>query len=219
MPRQPNPAAETTVAAAPAEQPQVRKSEQVRQAWRAHPRMEPKEITALLQAQGLDVTSAYVSGIKFQMNKNKGKNKTKVAVAPILEAGPVVAKDAEAAVAAPTAVTIPLPDTTQADKVKGKSGVLVISDTPGVTLTATRIPDVSDLEQLAKASGVAAKRRKRRTKGRPKDPDRPARERKIHEYKRDNPRATHQEIADVLGHSKHQVDHALKPSRNRGKKS
>jgi hypothetical protein len=35
--------------------------------------MEPKEITALLQAQGLDVTSAYVSGIKFQMNKKKGK--------------------------------------------------------------------------------------------------------------------------------------------------
>ncbi|MCY2987811.1 MAG: hypothetical protein NTY19_08110 [Planctomycetota bacterium] len=80
---------------ATAEQPQVRKSEQVRQAWRAHPRMEPKEITALLQAQGLELTSAYVSGIKFQMNAKKGKKPAKVAAAPITEAtGPAVPKDA-----------------------------------------------------------------------------------------------------------------------------
>jgi hypothetical protein len=94
MPRKAKPAAETTVTAAPAEQPQVRKSEQVRQAWRAHPRMEPKEITALLQAQGLEVTSAYVSGIKFQMGKQQGKKQAKAAAAPILEAVPVVPKDA-----------------------------------------------------------------------------------------------------------------------------
>ena len=89
-------AAEPTATATPAEQPQVRKSEQVRQAWRAHPRMEPKEITALLQAQGLEVTSAYVSGIKFQMNKKKGKKQAKAA-APAMAAptaGPVVPKDA-----------------------------------------------------------------------------------------------------------------------------
>ena len=79
------------------EQPQVRKSEQVRQAWRAHPRMEPKEITALLQAQGLELTSAYVSGIKFQMyQKKKGKKPAKDA-APAMAAqavAPAVPKDA-----------------------------------------------------------------------------------------------------------------------------
>jgi superoxide dismutase len=83
--------------AAPAEQPQVRKSEQVRQAWRAHPRMEPKEITALLQAQGLDVSSAYVSQIKFQMNQKKGKMKAKAAAAPAATAqaaAPALPKDA-----------------------------------------------------------------------------------------------------------------------------
>ncbi|MCY2991646.1 MAG: hypothetical protein NTY19_27800 [Planctomycetota bacterium] len=97
MPRKAKSAAEATAPSAPAEQPQVRKSEQVRQAWRAHPRMEPKEITALLQAQGLDVTSAYVSGIKFQMNQKKGKKQTKAAAAPPVvaqKAAPALPKDA-----------------------------------------------------------------------------------------------------------------------------
>ena len=97
MPPKATPAAEATATAPSAEQPQVRKSEQVRQAWRAHPRLEPKEITALLQAQGLDVTSAYVSGIKFQMNKKKGKKQTKAAAAPAMAAqaaAPALPKDA-----------------------------------------------------------------------------------------------------------------------------
>ena len=91
MPRKAKAAAADT-SAAPAEQPQLRKSEQVRQAWRAHPRMEPKQITALLQAQGLDVTSAYVSGIKFQMNQKKGNKKA--APAPAATAAPALPKDA-----------------------------------------------------------------------------------------------------------------------------
>ena len=96
MPRKSTPAAETTAPAPSAEQPQVRKSEQVRQAWRAHPRMEPKEITALLQAQGLDVTSAYVSQIKFQMNQKKGKKKAKAAAPAVAApaAAPALPKDA-----------------------------------------------------------------------------------------------------------------------------
>ena len=97
MPRKSTPAAEATASAASAEQPQLRKSEQVRQAWRAHPRMEPKEITALLQPQGLEVTSAYVSGIKFQMNAKKGKKKAKAAAAPAVaaqKAAPALPKDA-----------------------------------------------------------------------------------------------------------------------------
>jgi len=86
-------AAETT-AAAPAEQPQLTKSEQVRQALNAHPGKMPKELAELLQAEGLDVSAAFISQIKARLG---GKKKKKAARAPAVAekaAAPALPKDA-----------------------------------------------------------------------------------------------------------------------------
>jgi hypothetical protein len=94
MPRKATPTATTTASAAPAEQPQVNQSEQVRQALKAHPGKMPKELAELLQAQGLDVSAAFVSQVKIRLGgKKKGKRKA-VAAAPAAQAAPAVPKDA-----------------------------------------------------------------------------------------------------------------------------
>jgi hypothetical protein len=85
-------APENIASAGTAEQPKLTKSEVVRQALKAHARKAPKEIAELLQAQGLDVSSAFVSQIKFYVGQKKGKKKTQVVAAP--EAAPALPKDA-----------------------------------------------------------------------------------------------------------------------------
>ena len=90
----------TEPAAMPAEAtpaaPSVSKPQAVRVALIANPEKSPKEIVAWLKAQGLEATSAYVSGIKFHMaQKAQGQRKQKAAAAPAPEAtGPAVPKDA-----------------------------------------------------------------------------------------------------------------------------
>lgn len=85
---------ETKTAQAAPEAPRGAKTQAVRDVLKANPRKEPKEIIALLKEQGIEVSSNYVSGIKFQMNKKKGGRK-KTAPAPAPEAtAPALPKDA-----------------------------------------------------------------------------------------------------------------------------
>ena len=72
-----------TAKAAPAEQPQLNKSEQVRQALNAHPSKMPKELAELLQAEGLDVSAPFISQIK---SRQEGKKKKKASRAPAVAA-------------------------------------------------------------------------------------------------------------------------------------
>jgi hypothetical protein len=91
MPRKAKaPAVEST--AAPAEQPQLNKSDRVRQALNANPGKMPKELAELLQAEGLDVSAAFVSQIKTRLCGKKKRRAAKAVAAP--QAGPVLPKDA-----------------------------------------------------------------------------------------------------------------------------
>ena len=72
-------------------------------------------------------------------------------------------------------------------------------------------------DQLEKATDIAAKPKKKR--GRPEVPTTSARNQKIRDYQKDHPKARHRTIAEALNCTIHQVHNALKPSRNRGKKS
>ena len=77
-----------------AEQPQLTKTEQVRQALKAHPGKMPKELAELLQAEGLDVSAAFISQTKTKLG---GKKKKKAARAPAVAAqaaAPALPKDA-----------------------------------------------------------------------------------------------------------------------------
>ena len=80
-------------AKAPAEQPQLTKTEQVRQALKAHPGKMPKELAELLQAEGLDVSAAFISQTKTKLGAKK-KKKAARAPAVAAEAAPAVPKDA-----------------------------------------------------------------------------------------------------------------------------
>ena len=96
MPRkaEATPAAETTGTAAPAEQPQVRKSEQVRQALKAHPGMMPKVLAELLQAEGLDVSAAFISQTKTKLGGKKKKKAARTHAVAAQAATPALPKDA-----------------------------------------------------------------------------------------------------------------------------
>jgi hypothetical protein len=81
------------VEAAPEAAP-VNKTAAIKAALKANAKSTPKEISEMLQAQGLDVSPGYVSTIKTNM-KAKNKKAKKAAAAPASEAaGPVVPKDA-----------------------------------------------------------------------------------------------------------------------------
>ena len=71
----------------------VSKTEAIKAALNANPKSTPKEISEMLQAQGLDVSPGYVSTIKTNL-KGKTKKAQKAAAAPAPEAGPVLPKDA-----------------------------------------------------------------------------------------------------------------------------
>lgn len=68
------------------------KTQAVRQALNAYPEKLPKEIAAILTAEGLQVSANLVSTIKSKL-KTKGKRK-KTAAAAVPAAGPGVAADA-----------------------------------------------------------------------------------------------------------------------------
>jgi hypothetical protein len=63
-------------AEAPADEPQVNKSDAVRAALEAHPDKMPREIAELLRADGLDVRPQLVSTIKSNLKTSRGKKKT-----------------------------------------------------------------------------------------------------------------------------------------------
>ena len=84
---------EATPAEATPEAPRGAKTAVVKEAVKAHRRKSPKEIAELLKAQGVEVTAAYVSNIKFQLGI-KGKRKAKAAAPAPEAAAPVVPKDA-----------------------------------------------------------------------------------------------------------------------------
>ena len=93
MPRKPKttePEA-TPVEAAP-EAARGAKTAAIRAALKANPTKTVKEIAELLKEQGFETTANYVGGVKAAM-KAKKKAK-KAALAPTLETGPVVPKDA-----------------------------------------------------------------------------------------------------------------------------
>ena len=76
----------------PASEPApVNKTQAVKDYLAQHRKDAPKDVAAALRAQGLDVSSAYVSGIKLQMNKKQGGRKK---VEPASEVERVLAKDA-----------------------------------------------------------------------------------------------------------------------------
>ena len=81
----------TPVEAAPAA-PKITKTQAVRNALKANRTLPPKEIAALLQAEGWDVKARYVSVVKSNMGADKRKKKS--VAAPVPEAGPVVPQDA-----------------------------------------------------------------------------------------------------------------------------
>ena len=68
-------AAEPKAAAPEAASAKVNKSLAVRDYLASHPQAGPKEISTALKDQGLDVSPSYVSIVKFQMKKSKGKAK------------------------------------------------------------------------------------------------------------------------------------------------
>jgi hypothetical protein len=89
--------------AAPAEQPQLTKTEQVRQALKAHPDKMPKDLAELLQAEGLEVSAAFISQTKTKLGGKKKKGGAraiavaaqKAAAAPGVQAtAPALPKDA-----------------------------------------------------------------------------------------------------------------------------
>jgi hypothetical protein len=84
---------EATPTEATPEAPRGAKTAVVKEAVKAHRRKSPKEIAELLKAQGVEVTAAYVSNIKFQLGI-KGKQKAKAAAPAPEAAAPVVPKDA-----------------------------------------------------------------------------------------------------------------------------
>ena len=89
------PAAETAATAAAPEPPQLTKTEQVRQALQAHPGKMPKELAELLQAQGMDVSAAFISQTKTKMGGAKKKKKAARAPAVAAQAAaPALPKDA-----------------------------------------------------------------------------------------------------------------------------
>ena len=81
---------EAEASAAQAEKPKT-KTQAVRDALKAHPRKPPKEVAALLQAEGWDVKSQYISVVKSNMGAGKRKKKAAAAAA---EAAPTVPADA-----------------------------------------------------------------------------------------------------------------------------
>ena len=74
-------AAEPKAAAPEAASAKVNKSLAVRDYLALHPKATPKDVSAALKDQGLDVSPNYVSIVKFQMKKSKGKSKAKKAEA------------------------------------------------------------------------------------------------------------------------------------------
>ena len=82
----------TPVEAAPAA-PKITKTQAVRNALKANRTLPPKEIAALLRAEGWDVKPAFVSVVKSNMGA--ATRKKKAATAPPPEAaGPAVPQDA-----------------------------------------------------------------------------------------------------------------------------
>ena len=84
---------ETTAPEATPEAPRGAKTAVVKEAVKAHRKKSPKEIAELLKAQGVEVTAAYVSNIKFQLGI-KGKRNAKAAAPAPEAAAPAVPKDA-----------------------------------------------------------------------------------------------------------------------------
>ena len=76
-----------------AETPKTTKTQAVRDALKANSKKQPKEIAAMLQAEGWDVKAQLVSVVKSNMGAVKRKKKAATAPAPVA-AGPVVPKDA-----------------------------------------------------------------------------------------------------------------------------
>jgi short-subunit dehydrogenase len=83
--------------AAPADQAQPNKSEQVRQALKALPDLMPKALAELLQGQGLDVSAAFVSQIKTKMAGKKKRNGERARAVAAQQAAQRSAPAAEAA--------------------------------------------------------------------------------------------------------------------------
>ena len=81
-------------AKAAAEQPQLTKTEQVRQALAAHPAKMPKELAELLQAQGMDVSAAFVSQTKTKLGGKKKKKAARASAVSTEAAAPALPKDA-----------------------------------------------------------------------------------------------------------------------------
>lgn len=71
----------------------VNKTQAVREYLAKHRTATPKEISAALKAQGVEVSSTYVSGIKCQVNRKPGSRK-QAKPAPAPEAVPAVPSDA-----------------------------------------------------------------------------------------------------------------------------
>ena len=88
---------EATPVEATPELPRGAKAQAIRDALKANPGKEPREIVAVLKEQGMEVTNAAVSMAKFNMKENR-KKKAKVASAPVTEAtkvaAPALPKDA-----------------------------------------------------------------------------------------------------------------------------
>lgn len=81
-------------AKAAADQPQPNKSEQVRQALKAHPTKMPKELAELLQAEGLDVSPNFISQVKIRLGAKKKKKAVQAPAVAAQAAAPSLPKDA-----------------------------------------------------------------------------------------------------------------------------
>jgi hypothetical protein len=59
----------------------INKTQAIKDALKAHPRKGPKELSAMLTEQGLQISAAYISTIKFALKKKRGPGKAKPAAA------------------------------------------------------------------------------------------------------------------------------------------
>jgi hypothetical protein len=75
------------------EAPKITKTQAIRNAVKANPKMQTKDIAAMLQAEGWDIKGNLVSVVRSNMGKGKRKKKA-AAVAPAAEAAPPLPKDA-----------------------------------------------------------------------------------------------------------------------------
>ncbi len=83
-----------TAKAPAADQPQLTKTEQVRQALKAHPGKMPKELAELLQAEGMDVSAAFISQTKTKMGGKKKRAGARAIAVAAQKAAAALPKDA-----------------------------------------------------------------------------------------------------------------------------